>query len=278
MKAVTLLVSLWLLVPASPVRAQSSEAATDLPTRFMVDAGGFQMFVSTDVSLNSAALGGTTINLESLGLPDRAERAYIEGFWRLARRHQLSMNYTRLNRNGDGTTVTRDFTWGGAVYQAGVTAVAHMNTQAVTGVWRWAVYTNGRVELGPAFGAGYLWLRTGISATTTTSGPQGSTSTTISQGGNGDTVTGDIGGFFNWWAASRLYVRSDLRYILIKPNNEESSVTQGRASLTWYPWRHFGFGGQYTYDKFRHDRSVMSTKIGDQYRYQGFQILASVPF
>jgi hypothetical protein len=65
--------------------------------------------------------------------------------------------------------------------------------------------------------------------------------TTIDREGNGDTPIGDIGGFVNWWAASRVYVRSDLRYIRIKPtDNTAESVTEGSASFTYYPWRHLG--------------------------------------
>lgn len=278
-RALPLLALLWLFQPATHLRAQS-DTGTDVPDRFVIDAGGFNMFVSTDLSLNSADIRGTTVNLENdLNLPDIVQRGYVEVFLRLARRHQVSASYGRLDRTGSGMTLSRDINWGGVVYRAGVTAVGHMDTDVLSGAYRFALLKKPRFELGPSVGFGYVWLTAGITATTSTSGPGGTTIVrTVERDANENTPIGDVGGFANWWIARRLYVRTDLRYILIKPDNDEAATTQGRASLTWYPWRHLGFGGQYTYDKFRYTRSVLSTDLGGDYRYSGFQVLASAAF
>jgi hypothetical protein len=82
----------------------------------------------------------------------------------------------------------------------------------------------------------------------------------------------------NWWIGRRVYARGDARYILVKPENSTQSITEARASLTWYAWQHFGIGGQFLYNKFRFDRSILSTDLGGSYRYQGVQVLVSTAF
>jgi hypothetical protein len=92
----------WFVASASAAHAQPS-SATDVPERLVLEAGGFNLFLSTNLTVNSLTLGGTTVNFErELGLPDTAQRGYVEGFWSVARRHQLSVNYEHLNRTGSG--------------------------------------------------------------------------------------------------------------------------------------------------------------------------------
>jgi len=274
-----LLAALWLVLPVSPARAQSANA-TDVPDRFQFEAGGFNMFVSTNMVFNSLTLGGTTVNFEKdLNLPDTAQRGFVEGYWRLARRHQLSISYSRLNRTGSGVSLSHDINWGGNVFPAGATAMGTLDSSFFSGTYRFAVYRNSSFEVGPAVGFGYLKLTAGINATFSVGGPQGkNVSTTLNPETNETTPTGDIGGYANWWLAKRWYARGDLRYIIVKPENTTASITEGRGSVTWYPWTHFGIGGQYEYTKFRFDRTLLSASLGGNYRYDGVQLLGVVAF
>ena len=270
---------MWLFVPAASALAQPS-SATDVPDRFVIEAGGFNMFVSTHLTLDAPPVAGTDINFENgLDLPGSVQRGYLEGFWRIARRHQVSLDYTRLSRTGDGIDLQRDLTWGGVTYHAGLSVAGHTKSDWVSGVYRLAAYKNPRFEFGPAVGFGYLWLTAGISGSAGVTAPQGNpTGSTLDREVTENTPTGDVGGFANWWVAPRVYVRGDLRYIVIKPSNSEAAVTQSRASVAWYPWRHLGFGGQYTYDKLRYDRNILSSQVGGFIRYQGVQVFASAAF
>jgi hypothetical protein len=267
---VAILVLSWWLVPAVPALAQSS-SYSDVPDRIVLEAGGFNMFVNTSLTFNSSA----PLGFESdLNLPGTVQRGYVEGFWRIARRHQISASYGRLDRTADGTSLGRDIPWGGVVYHAGLTVSGSSRTDVISGTYRFSLYKNPRFEAGPALGFGYLWFTAEVAASATLGGQ----SNTLDRQAQESTPTGDVGGFANWWVARRVYVRGDLRYILVKPTNSEAAVTQGRASLTWYPWPHLGFGGQYVYDKYRYDRNVRSSQLGGSYRYDGLQIFASVAF
>jgi hypothetical protein len=276
--AFVVIVSSWLVGVATTVRAQSDE--TDVPDHVLLEAGGFAIFASTNMVFNSATLGGSTVSFEQdLNLPERAARGFVEGYWRLARRHQLSLGFSRLRREGSGATLTRDINWGGSVFPSGVTAAGELDSSFLSGTYRFAAYRNPRVELGPAVGFGYLSLTAGISSTLAASGPEGNTvSRTVSREVTESTPTGDLGGYVNWWIGRRVYARGDARYILVKPENSTQSITEARASLTWYAWQHFGIGGQFLYNKFRFDRTIVSTDLGGSYRYQGVQVLVSTAF
>ena len=65
---------------------------------------------------------------------------------------------------------------------------------------------------------------------------------------------------------------------VVKPENAEASVTEGRAGVNFYPWRNVGFGAQYAYTKFRYERGILDTDLSGSYLYQGLQVIASFAF
>jgi hypothetical protein len=157
-----------------------------------------------------------------------------------------------------------------------VTAEAH--SSYLSGVYRFAAYKNDRFEIGPSLGIGYLSLDAGISGQGTATGAPGTVTRPFDIAKSVGQPTGDLGGYLYWWAARRLLVRGDLRYIIVKPENSEASITDGRASVLYHPWRQVGLGLQYTYTKFRNDREILSTELGGRLRYSGIQVVISAAF
>lgn len=266
------LIALGALTP----RAHAQTAPfTDVPDHYLVEVGGFNVEADTELRFSSARLGGTTIDFESdLGLPDVARRGFVDTYWRAGRRHLVNFSFNRLHREGPGRTRNRDIEWGGAVYPAGVTLIGRVNSDHLSGAYRFAAFRNDRVEVGPSIGLGYLWITAGLRSEFSVGG----VSVDLDHENTTGSITGDVGGYFQWWAAKRVLVRGDLRYVIIKPERSEASVTEGRASVSFYPWQKVGFGAQYTYTKFRYDRDVLSTELSGRYRYGGAQILASFAF
>ena len=261
------------LLFAGPARAQTS---SEVPDRFRLELGGFRIGSDTELSLDRA--GGSRVDFESLNLPDSATRVYIEGFWRPWRRHQFSLSWYRNNREGDPKTVEREFTWGDQVITAGSTVTASAGSNYLSGVYRFAAYKNDQFEIGPSLGIGHLSIDASISGQISATGPGGTTTRSFDSSKSLGQVTGDLGGYLYWWPIPRLLVRGDMRYIIVKPENAEASVTDGRASVTFHPWPKVGFGLQYTYTKFRYDRDILDTDLGGSLRYSGGQLLASFAF
>jgi hypothetical protein len=271
--------NLALLVAAASLVASSAWAQpanfSDVPDRFRLELGGFRIGADTELTFNSTGGPRPPVNFESLNLPDNATRFYGEGYWRPWRRHEFSLSWYRNVRRGDPQTVQRDFTWGDRVITAGSTANAQVRSSYLSGVYRFAAYKNDRFEIGPSVGIGYLSIDAGIEGEASVAG---GASRPFDLSADLGQPTGDLGAYLYWWPLRRLLVRGDFRYILVKPGNSEASVTDARAAVVYHPWRNIGIGLQYTGQKFRYDRDILSRELGGRIRYRGGQLVVSGAF
>jgi len=76
----------------------------------------------------------------------------------------------------------------------------------------------------------------------------------------------------------RLVLRGDFLYIKVKPENEEASVKDWRICADYYFFRNAGLGVQYKYYNYSYDRGIISSKLGGEITYKGFQVFASFLF
>jgi hypothetical protein len=264
----------------SPAFAQSSSGTWNgLPDRFQVDVGYFRLSANTVLRLDGPAGGSGEVDLEQdLGLDESVDTFWIDGTWRVGRRHQVKLGFTRVNRDRKDYTLERDFTWGGQTYSAGLTANTSGFSDLLSGYYRFAIVRNDRFEIGPTVGLGYLWLEARIRATGTVSGPSGSTSQTLDEGKSTGSVTGAIGGYASAWLAKKLDVQADFLYIKVKPENSEASVTDWRLAAHYYFLPNVGLGAQYKYNRYRYDRGVLVAELGGEITFEGFQLFAAFRF
>src|SRR5262245_268616 len=128
---------------ASPAFAQT-ETWNGLPETFQIDTGYFRINADTVLRFNGGP-GANDIDFEQdLGLDEKADTFWLDGTWRVGRRHQLKLSYTRLQRDRDGQTLGRDFVWGGQTFNAGLTANSTSGSDLLGGYYRFAVYRNDR--------------------------------------------------------------------------------------------------------------------------------------
>ena len=55
-------------------------------------------------------------------------------------------------------------------------------------------------------------------------------------------------------------------------------MTDWRIGADYYFHHNVGVGVQYKYDQYSYDRGILSTKLGGEITYQGFQIFATFRF
>ena len=260
--------------------AQSSPGTWNgLPDRFQIDTGYFRLNANTQLRYNGPQGGSGTIDFEQdLGLPQTVNTFWVDGRWRVGRRHQLQLGFTRLSRDRSSQTLQRDFTWGGQTYNAGLSATTTSGSAILGGYYRFAVFRNDRFEIGPTVGVGYLWLNATIKATGTVSGPGGSESRTLDEGTSTGSITGALGGYAEAWPAKRFVLRGDFLYIKVKPSGSEASVTDWRLAADWYFSRNAGLGVQYKYNKYTYDRGILVSQLGGELTFDGGQVFLTFRF
>jgi hypothetical protein len=272
LRAGVVVVALATLAPA-PARAQPAAGTwTGLPDRFQLDVGYFHLSPTTVLRFNPVSGPASDVELErDLDFDDTASTFWVEGTWRLARRHSLKLGFTRLSRDVLERTIQRDFTWGGETYSAGMSATADSSSDLVGGYYRFALYRDERFEVGPTLGVGYLWLDARIRAT-------GGESRSLDKSASTSSITGAIGGYANGWLAERLVVRADFLYIKVSPGDSEAAVTDWRIGADYYFFRGIGLGLQYKFNRYSYDRGIVSRELGGEVTYKGFQVFLSALF
>jgi len=279
MKAVVGLILAAGLLAAPAYAQDSSETWNGLPDRFQFDTGYFRLDADTVLRLESPAGGAGEVDFErDLGIDEEVDTFWIDGTWRVGRRHQVKLAYTRLSRDRGDFTLQRTFTWGGQTYDAGLTATTTTGSDILGGYYRFAIVRNDRFEIGPTLGVGYLWLDARIQATGTVSGPGGSQQRRLDRVADMSSITGAVGGYAKGWAAKRLSVEGDFLYIKVELDGDPASVTDWRLAGRYYFTRHVGLGVQYKYNRYSQDRAVFSSELGGEIVYQGGQAFVSFLF
>lgn len=265
---------------ASPAAAQSSSGTwNDLPDRFQIDAGYFKLQTNTVLRLNGGGEGSDVSFENDLGQKADTDTFWIDGTWRVGKRHQVKLSYTQFSRDRQDYTLQRDFTWGGKDFGAGLKTNSETGSDLLGGYYRFAIVRNDRFEIGPTIGVGYLWLNAHIRATGTVTGPGGAvTSRDLDVGKTIGSITGAVGGYAAGWVTKRLVVQGDFLYIKVSPGDTEASVTDWRLGADYYFFRNGGLGVQYKYDKFRYDRGILSTDLGGEITFKGLQVFLSFRF
>mgnify|MGYP001815885310 FL=1 len=260
--------------------AQSSTGTwNDLPDRFQIDTGYFRLTASTVLRYNGPEGTGGEVNLEQdLGVNDRVDTFWVDATWRVGRRHQLKLAFTRFDRDRRDYTLERDFTWGGETYNAGLNATTSNKNAVIGGYYRFAAFRNDRFEIGPTIGIGYLKLEARIQATGAVTGPGGSESRTLDEGASTGSVTGAVGGYAEVWPARRLVLRGDFLYIKVTPGDEEAAVTDWRLAADYYFFRNAGLGVQYKFNRYSYDRGVLVRDLGGEVTFKGLQVYLSFRF
>ena len=260
---------------ASPASAQSASGAWNgLPDRFRIDAGYFGLTAEQVLTFD----GGNVDFQKDVGVNKNVNTFWVDGTWRVGRRHQLELAYTRTSQSRGDYTLTHDFVWGGQTYSAGLSASASTGSDILGGYYRFAAYRNDRFEIGPTIGVGYLWLSARIEATGTVSGPGGSQSQTLDQSASTGSITGALGGYANGWLTKRLVTRADFLYIKVSPGTRTESVTDWRLGAEYYFFKNAGLGVQYKYNKYHEAYGALSGNLGGNLIFKGFQVFLSFLF
>ncbi len=142
--------------------AMPAGAAFDETYRLTV--GGFVTDFDTSLRINSRDNSiDNEIDLEDdLGFDTAVRAAWIRGYWRMARRHRLSLLYTRLGRSSE-STLQGDIDVGGNIIKAGAFVGSSVRTHLFDIEYLYSFYKRPNIELGIT--AGIYWMNSVIELT-----------------------------------------------------------------------------------------------------------------
>jgi hypothetical protein len=243
---------------------------------FLISAGTFLIDFDTNASLDSETLGkGTDIDFEDdLGLVANQNRARLDGYWRFAHKHRLDFALYYYNRTAD-RTIDQQIEWGDVTYDVGAEIHSEVKFQFFKLNYKYSFVRTQNLEF--AFSAGLSTIRTEaeLAGQGTVSGGVGES---FQKKANSLLVPIPVLGLYGEWCMVRnLYLRGGVEYLAVNVAGWEGSVKDVRASVDWYPFKHFGFG--VGYNIFRLD----GTKDGDavfdfRYEYSGLLGYATYVF
>ena len=243
---------------------------------FLISAGTFLIDFDTNASLDSETLGkGTDIDFEDdLGLVANQNRARLDGYWRFAHKHRLDFALYYYNRTAD-RTIDQQIEWGDVTYDVGAEIHSEVKFQFFKLNYKYSFVRTQNLEF--AFSAGLSTIRTEaeLAGQGTVSGGVGES---FQKKANSLLVPIPVLGLYGEWCMVRnLYLRGGVEYLAVNVAGWEGSVKDVRASVDWYPFKHFGFG--VGYNIFRLDGSHDADAVFDfRYEYSGLLGYATYVF
>jgi len=146
----SLYVVLGLLATATPARS-------DFDERYELTVGGAVTEFDSSLRINSRddSIDNEIDFEDDLGFDNEVRLAWINGRWRIADRHRLSLLYLPIKRTTELTT-SKDLDVGGNIIKAGAFLGASVKTQVFDLEYIYSFFKRPDIEVG--FSAGVYWM------------------------------------------------------------------------------------------------------------------------
>jgi hypothetical protein len=231
---------------------------------FLISAGTFLINFDTNARLDSETLGkGTDLDFENdLGLSSSQNRARLDGYWRFAHKHRLDFAFYYYNRTAD-RVIDQPIEWGNVIYDVGAELHSEVKFQFFKVNYKYSFVRTQNLEFGFSAGLSTIQTDAEIAGQGTVDGGD---VVSYEKKSNSLLVPIPVLGLYGEWRMVRnLYLRGGAEYLAVNVAGWNGSVADLRASVDWYPFKHFGFG--VGYNIFRIDALKDATSDFD-FRYQ----------
>ena len=261
----------------SPAFAQSSSGAWNgLADRFQIDTGYFRLSADTVLRFNGPQ-GSGDVNLEKdLGVNENVNTFWVDATWRVGRRHQLKLAYTRFSRDRADYTLAARLHLGRRDLQRRALGDDDVRHRHPGGLLPFRGLPQRALRDRPDRRHRLPLDRTPASRPRARSADRRAAQ--LDQSASTGSITGAVGGYTKGWLTKRLVSAGGL------PLHQGESGRYGgvghrladRGGLLLLP--NAGLGVQYKYNKYSYDRGILVTKLGGQMTFQGGQIFLTFLF
>ena len=227
--AVTLLTTL-----GSPA-AQAEDGPFDYTVSMWV--GAFFAGADGELRWDTRVLPGTELGWEgTLGMDDNETAFNVELGWRFFNRHELSLRYFEVTRNGD-TDSPIQFVVNGRTIPVNTRVESQFDAQVIAAHYEFAFIKRDRLMVQIGLGLSVQDLEFAIEAADVPVQEFGDVTAPL------PTITLGLD-----WALSPKWVFAlDLGWFDVKIDNIKGEILEARAGIQWQPWKHVGFNIAYDY-------------------------------
>jgi hypothetical protein len=210
-----------------------------IPARWNFAAGGYLPHVGTSMTLSSALLPATEINLEKkLGLSPNTQSIDLFAEYRFSKKNVLSLEFFDIDRSAT-RTLSDSLIVNDTVYQAGATINTHAKLQYYGLSYRYYFWRRQRWELGAGLGIDVLNIGLGLGVKANVAGKPDSAQTS----GSFVAPVPLLGVYADWEVVPRVTLRGSFQTLYIaNVDSYGGSVKDRRISADWFPWDNYGFG------------------------------------
>jgi len=264
-----------MLACAQAACAQADEAGGPLTDRFVISLGTYLLSTDTQVRLNgTAGTVGSDVDLKrDLGLHD-STRFRLDGSWRFARRHQLTVLYFD-NTSSATHAIDRELTIRDTVYPVNAELSSKIRFDIAELIYQYSFLQGPTYDIGASAGIHAIKFDLSVSGMGTVGGVGGK----ISQQSAETTAPLPVFGLHGLWEFHpRWYLDARAQYFGLKYQQYDGHLWDLRASATRMVSRHFGVG--LGWDSFRTDVGISSNSFNGNLRwgYSGLQLFVTATY
>jgi hypothetical protein len=229
---------------AALAAAKDSAAAHDtrwgtIPARWTFGAGGYLPSVSTTMTLESALLPATEIDLgKRLGLASSRQSIDLIADYRFAKKNMLTLEFFDISKSAT-KTISDSLIVNDTIYRAGATLDTRAKLQYYGLSYRYYPWRRQRWEIGFGLGIDVLNIGLGIGVKANVVGRADSAQTK----GSLVAPVPMLGFYGDWEVVPRVLLRGSFQTIYIaNVSNYGGAVRDRRIAGEWMAWDNFGFG------------------------------------
>jgi hypothetical protein len=237
--------------------------------RLSVRLGGFAVRFDTSAQVDSETLGeGTGFNLESdTGLDKERTEGRLDGHVRLGRRHRIDYGALLLRRNAF-RQIDEQIQFGDELFDVDAEVRTRFRNDIFKLAYRYDVVRRPRWDLGLSFGVSAFAVDMELEAMQAGGG--------MFSGETEDFIAPipTLGLHTDVRLADDWYFRAGGEFFDVDIDDREGDLTELRAAVDWYPFRHWGFGAGFN----RVELNYLDTRLPEvdfSYMYSGAMVYVS---
>jgi hypothetical protein len=264
--------SMMMLLATVGAGTLAAEEKTSLiDTNVILQLGGYVVSTDTTVRIDGSHGRGTDFNLEDdLGFED-ANRFRFDGLWRISPKHHLRAAWFRLDRDST-RRIDRQLMFDDIVIPVSGEVSGSLDTSIWELAYEYAFIHKPNYEIAGTFGVHAISFDLALSAT-------GANFTTRKSEADTSAPLPVIGVRGLWRLGDApVYIEASGQYFQATVQNYDGDIQDYRVTLTWMPWRNFGFGAGY--EQFKVDANVDEEKFDGhlKWKYGGLTAFATLAF